>query len=587
VIAELDAAGVPVTEIARRLGVRYQIVYQCLQSSRPAAGLSVSFRSGTKSDQMRALFSDGKSVAEVSRSMGVDYAFAYGVAQRAGYVGTAARRRGRASARDAVPEASLAKGATEPLGEAPGGLADAILLGCVKMKDKVPRAAKDLYISPLFRGRRRYAEASGKPWWIVSAEYGLLAPEEVVAPYDTLIGSRPLAERRQIANQVADRLAEELGPLSGKLLELHAGIEYADAIGPELRRRGAQLVRPLEGLSFGRQLAWYSAGGGPLALAALPKRTAAIRQARRPSTFPLGDGRGLGRRITEAFVTGGLDLSGRQGAPTAGWPGMPEIVAASALRNAGANDVTIRLFLTFCAAMDRARDADRLARAAVRMHAVHAWAFDPAQVVQRSLRELTATLRTFGVSQRHSTDAYGWRVIAESLADRSAPAVTAAIQEGEADASDLLRELAAVGDDGGPLFPLLGGPKIGPLWIRLMAYPGGASIRRLERVPVAVDVQVRKVTEYLGVTETMGADLEDVRSSIQETWRIDVERHGSSGPDGLANTSGALDPALWFYAKWGCTFCERAGHKRPIAEPCRECRFPTRAAPASIEEGQG
>ena len=23
----------------------------------------------------------------------------------------------------------------------------------------------------------------------------------------------------------------------------------------------------------------------------------------------------------------------------------------------------------------------------------------------------------------------------------------------------------------------------------------------------------------------------------------------------------ALDPALWFYGKWGCTFCERAGRR--------------------------
>ena len=451
---------------------------------------------------------------------------------------------------------------------------DAVLLGCVKTKDVVARPAKDLYVSPLFRGRRRHAEASGKPWWIVSAEYGLVAPDEVIAPYDTLIGERPLVERQRIANQVADRLEAELGTLRGKRLELHAGIEYAEAIGPELRRHGAELVRPLEGLSFGQQLAWYAGDRGAEPNRAYVARPTGQRASRAKPPTALGDGRGLARRITELFVSGDLDLSGRAGAPTSGWDGMPEVTAASALRAAGADDVTVRRFLTFCAAMDRARDADRLAQAAIRLHAVHAWAFDPTEVARRSLRELTAALRTFRVSQRHSADAYGWRVIAETLADGLAPVAAGAIEVGVADAVDLLAELVAVGPDGGPLFPLLGGPKIGPLWVRLLAYPGGATISHLEVVPVAVDVQVRKVTEYLGVSATVGAELDDVRSVIQETWRRDVELHGSVGPVGLENTSGALDPALWFYAKWGCTFCERARRQLPISNVCADCRFP-------------
>lgn len=43
---------------------------------------------------MRALFAEGKSVAEVTRLVpGVGYAFAYGVAKRAGVAQTAANRR--------------------------------------------------------------------------------------------------------------------------------------------------------------------------------------------------------------------------------------------------------------------------------------------------------------------------------------------------------------------------------------------------------------------------------------------------------------------------------------------------------------
>jgi hypothetical protein len=38
-----------------------------------------------------------------------------------------------------------------------------------------------------------------------------------------------------------------------------------------------------------------------------------------------------------------------------------------------------------------------------------------------------------------------------------------------------------------------------------------------------VDVQVRKVTEYLGVTETYGQDLERVRRLIQDVNPEDLE----------------------------------------------------------------
>jgi hypothetical protein len=457
-----------------------------------------------------------------------------------------------------------------------------VLLGCVKTKDTRPKPAKDLYLSTLFRRRRAYAEASGRPWWIVSAEYGLVAPDEVIAPYDTHIGQRSLADRQALAAQVAARLTESLGALRGKVLELHAGDEYALAIGPTLRQHGARLVRPLEGLGFGMQLAWY---GEHLGLASMVRVGTSSRhsgwtpqqRSRRvqpPVIETLGDGRGLGRRITEAFASGRLDLSDRPSAPKAGWDGMPEVVAANRLREVGADDVAVRRFLTFNAAMDRAREADRLAIAATKLYEASAWAFDPVEIVRRSLLDLTDELRSSGVSQRHGADAFGWRLLGETLADPNAsPEARSAIYQGEADAARLLAELERTSSKGTRLFPLLGGPKIGPLWVRLLVHPGRARISSLGVVPVAVDVQVRRVTEHLGVTDTAGQDLEEVRGLIQQTWAADVTAHGSAGPEALRDTPGALDPALWFYAKWGCSFCEKAGRRLPISEACEECRF--------------
>lgn len=47
----------------------------------------------SKSDHARALFREGKTVAEVTRMVNIGYAFAYGIAKRAGYAETAAKRK--------------------------------------------------------------------------------------------------------------------------------------------------------------------------------------------------------------------------------------------------------------------------------------------------------------------------------------------------------------------------------------------------------------------------------------------------------------------------------------------------------------
>lgn len=82
------------------------------------------------------------------------------------------------------------------------------------------------------------------------------------------------------------------------------------------------------------------------------------------------------------------------------------------------------------------------------------------------------------------------------------------------------------------------------------------------------------MTEYLGVPDTGSLSLDDAREVIQRTWARDVETHGAVGPGQLGDTPGALDPALWFYAKWGCTFCQKAGERRPVSDVCGSCRFP-------------
>jgi hypothetical protein len=280
---------------------------------------------------------------------------------------------------------------------------------------------------------------------------------------------------------------------------------------------------------------------------------------------------GLARRLTDLFVEGRLDLSKRPGRPPQGWDAMPEFAAAGELRAAGATDPEVRLWLTFTVALDKIRDADSLAEASGRLWKRERWAFEPEEVVRRGPTAVASVLRASGVSKLHAPDADAWFRIAQSLAGGLSEPVTEAIYAGRGDVPRLVAEVERRDATGSALFPSLRGPKISQLWIRELVVPGNALIGRMDRLGVAVDVQVRKVTENLGVLATRGQPLEAVRGAIQRAWAEDIRAHGAAGPDGIRDTAGALDPALWFFGKWGCTYCQEQRRQIPIADVCSRC----------------
>lgn len=137
-----------------------------------------------------------------------------------------------------------------------------ILIGCVAQKSDCPMPAKDLYTSNLFRARRVYAEASGRPWSIVSAEFpGILHPDAVTAPYNRRITELTPMEHRIWRDCVQRRAIEDFGDgIKGATVEVHAGAPYVEALTDALVSRfGLTIEAPLAGLFIGQQLAWYKA----------------------------------------------------------------------------------------------------------------------------------------------------------------------------------------------------------------------------------------------------------------------------------------------------------------------------------------
>ena len=130
------------------------------------------------------------------------------------------------------------------------------LVSCVKSKGPKAAPARNLYTSALFRGMREFAERNADAWYILSAEHGLVAPTQVLEPYEKTLNRMPRAERDAWAAHVRRQLSEILPP-DAEVIVL-AGQRYREGLVPFLRDRGFSVSIPLDGLPFGKRLQFLS-----------------------------------------------------------------------------------------------------------------------------------------------------------------------------------------------------------------------------------------------------------------------------------------------------------------------------------------
>ncbi|ARL04257.1 DUF6884 domain-containing protein [Burkholderia pseudomallei] len=127
------------------------------------------------------------------------------------------------------------------------------LVSCVGKKRAAPTPARDLYISEWFTRARKLVEATGSNWFILSARFGLVSPEQIIAPYDATLNHMPIAARRAWAADVLKQLDRAL-PAGGRCVVL-AGSRYREFLLDFLVGRYDVDV-PMRGLAIGQQLRW-------------------------------------------------------------------------------------------------------------------------------------------------------------------------------------------------------------------------------------------------------------------------------------------------------------------------------------------
>jgi len=127
------------------------------------------------------------------------------------------------------------------------------LISCVAKKLNYPAIARDMYVSPLFKGAFEYAKINRvDKIFILSAKYGLLNESELIEPYDESLNNKSVCERKKWASMVLSSLSKQVCLQTDEFVLL-AGIKYRQYLVKHINN----VSIPLQGLSIGKQLAFY------------------------------------------------------------------------------------------------------------------------------------------------------------------------------------------------------------------------------------------------------------------------------------------------------------------------------------------
>lgn len=206
-------------------------------------------------------------------------------------------------------------------------------------------------------------------------------------------------------------------------------------------------------------------------------------------------------------------------------------------------------YVTLSCALNYQRDAAELWTAAAKTFEdpTTDWVFYPADVLARPHEDLIQTLQTYGLSQRYLRDASFWERICRTLTERYDGKVSVLVASAHHDAEKLLELVVRsyrVGKKEVYDFPSLRGPKISPMWVRILADTCHVRLQNLESVPLPVDVHTAQATLQLGLLK--GDDRgkrDDLRRDVQLLWREVV-------PAGSFPLQ--LDGPLWLLSERGC-----------------------------------
>ena len=117
------------------------------------------------------------------------------------------------------------------------------LIGCSKSKIHYPCKAGAMYLGTLFKKSVVYCRLKKIDFYILSAKYGLIHPDQIINPYDETLNKMNKNQRAVWAKKINNQIVEQQLQNYHKIIM--AGSKYSEFIDGQ---------KPFEGLSIGRIL---------------------------------------------------------------------------------------------------------------------------------------------------------------------------------------------------------------------------------------------------------------------------------------------------------------------------------------------
>jgi hypothetical protein len=258
----------------------------------------------------------------------------------------------------------------------------------------------------------------------------------------------------------------------------------------------------------------------------------------------------LARRVRDAFE--GRAANGVFGVVRT----MPEEETVAGV----ASELDRVLIITQTVSIDYQRDATALWAHARRLYedVETAWVFRPSEVARHSEAELREAMESKGRLRYGTKDAQWWRRNSISWQEHFAGDPRNLFQSASWTVDRIKREVLQ-----GNHFRGLGGPKIFPLWLRMLADIEKYQFVGFNELPIPVDIHVARATFTTGVLRGSyrGALDGALLGCIRNAWREAC----------IAEEDVAMlfDESLWQLSRLGCSSRHQGGH--PDCPKRREC----------------
>ncbi|CAD6494443.1 MAG: hypothetical protein EMLJLAPB_00791 [Candidatus Argoarchaeum ethanivorans] len=235
-------------------------------------------------------------------------------------------------------------------------------------------------------------------------------------------------------------------------------------------------------------------------------------------------------------------------------------------------------FITLTVSIDYQRDAPSLWESSRKTFddSKTRYLFNPKLLHETPFRKIVEDMQKYKLSKKPQKDANIWRTVGVTFYKKWEGDPRKFLKNCNGDSSLILKRLrndthlyngSSVSD-----YPYLRGPKIGPLWLRMLRDNVGiAQLRNLEKVPIPVDIHVARATLTTGVVRgSIEVKLDELFGDIRKAWFESVEGLSIKNRPMIALD---VDEPLWHLSKYGCSYRDKITGYCPVSNSCEAREF--------------